>query len=118
MSKAGRFLIGRIGYAVSLPEIVCMLLIWVWFEPSDDAEPPEDDSPLEPPLELPDELSKLEPLDLPLEPDPLPLPESLPDPLPEEPEPLPVVAPSGPAPLPDDSGTLARSLWTHAPSAR
>ena len=99
---------------MSLPERVWALLTWVCPELPDES--PEDEPPLElPPDELSpeeplDELSKLEPLDLPLS-----LPEL--DPLPEDPEPLPVVAPNGPS-LPDDSGTLARSLWTQAPSAR
>lgn len=108
----------RYGYAVSLPERVWALLTWVCPESPDES--PEDEPPLElPPEELSleeplDELSKLEPLDLPLS---LPESEPLLEALPEDREPLPV-APSGPSPLPDDSGTLARSLWTHTPSAR
>ena len=85
---------------LSLPEPLSALLNCVRFEPPDEEEP------------LPDELLKLEPLDLlpeldPL-PEPLPEPEALADPEPPEVLPMP----------PERPPVLARSLWTQAPSAR
>jgi len=55
--------LGHAGYfLLSLPEALCALFKTVWYEPPD-----EDDPPLELP---PEELSKLEPLDLVPEPEP------------------------------------------------